>query len=450
MISRILALFAVLLLLVPAQAREWPSTGAAGDWPTPPESGAVSTMEPIDLSDGTWTKYDPATREVGAPSLITGTHKNRLNLTFGSATTGLATSILYYRPIRDADGDYPANVKGQAHRISVSWASRLEISASKQYILAAGYINGNPATAGTVIRLYGLQQSDGTGTQLTGRLATTAGAGTWSTSATAANPARSVSVMAQRLSIDGAIQVTPAIDTDGNGDTTNTVVNTYVFNEQRIMGAETTVYEAVMLGCANYELDGQVDTGAASGRTLQTAATQAAARAASVDAAGRDLLEREIGQPDVWLIMLGVNDVQAGRTKANLYTDLATEAAAVKGVFPAADVVVGCVYKTASVLTAYKDWCDELVAGPLPANVDAVWDYRPYWGSTDAFSVSGADGHPSVVASPTGLTAWNGPYSMNVAGAANSQCGTCMIAYHTYKFLRGYPPPLLAGEVAPE
>lgn len=557
MISRILAFFAVLALLLPplyfvdpAVAREWPTTaGAEGEWPSPPVAAAASAMEPIDLSDGSWTVYDAASRTVTPAALVTGTHKNVISQTYAGASTTIGTGVLYYRPIRDADGAYPANVKGQAHRISVSWSSRLEISASKQYIVAAGYLNGNPATAGTVIRFYGLQQSDGTGTQLTGRLAPTVGTASWSTLATAANPARAVHVMAQRLSIDGAFQVTPAIDTDGHGDTTNTVVNTYVFNESRITGAETTLYEAIWTACANacgaadyylsgesglvspadgqyhyspevggdqqplhvyvdgdstwlggaagvgitggasgvqrafqefelrdsgsttkrrpvrfvgytgspmgfavhkYLLDGQVDTGASSGRTMQTAATQAAARATSLDNAGRDLLEREVGEPDVWLLMLGMNDAQAGRTEAQIRADAATTAAAVKGVFPAADVVIGCVYKTNTSVIEYKNFCDTLVAGSLPAGVDAVWDYRPYWGNTDAFSVSGVDGHPSVVASPTGLAPWNGPYAMNPAGAAYSQCGTCMIAYHTWKFLRGSPPPLLAGEVAPE
>lgn len=498
---------------------------------------ATSHMAAIDLTDGTWTAYDPATKLTAAVTRITGTHKHRIQANFGVAGTTVASGIIYYRAIRDADGAYPSNERGVMHRISVNICSRHD--RSKRVIVAAGYMNGLPSVGGTVIRFYGLQQFDGT-SQLTGRLCTTVTAGTWTTAATNADVARAVHVPLIRASQEGVAQMTPAMDTDGNGSSNDTVRNTYTFSEDRSFGAEATMYEAIYIGCANaggavdlyiagesgfpgpvdgryhyspemggnqellrvyvdadsefiggasgagvanypgvqramqelllrrrsssrrlrplefvgytgsamaatafaHGLDGKIDTGVASGRTLVTAASQAAARAANLNAAGRDLTDRG-GQPDVWLIVLGVNDA-ATRTAAQMQGDIETIAAAVKAEFPLCEVWFA-VIKSQEV--NYQTLVTN-VNTTLPTGVDRIVDWESWW--TSAFRVSVSDGHPSLPASPTNLAAFDPPWSMDPAGAAYSQVGVYAFAWHLYKALYGVQPPLISGEVAPE
>jgi lysophospholipase L1-like esterase len=191
-------------------------------------------------------------------------------------------------------------------------------------------------------------------------------------------------------------------------------------------------------------LDGQADTGTVSGRTLVDEAAAVAGRMTSLSNAGRDLKARG-GQPDVYLLVLGINDANnLARTAAQMRADIVTIAAAVKAEFPACEVWFAALYApNVAEYVALKAG----IAAALPANVDRVIDFSTWW--TPAFHVSAIDGHYTLPATPANLDAWNGPFSMNPAGANYSQHGVCAFAYAVYHALLGERPPLLSGEVAP-
>lgn len=497
-----------------------------------------SHLQALNLTDGTWSVYDPASRLVSPVSLITGTHKHYLNLTFSSTAKTIATGVTYYRRIRDRDGNYPTNTRGAPHRISASWASPVILTTGHRLILAVGYSNGIPSTSSAIIRLYGYQDGDASNRQVNGRMSGTAGTSTWTIATTAVNSGRTISILLQRLSLNGTIQIIPATGTDGHRDTTNTLGNTYTYSAAEEFGIENDIYEYIFIGCdtasgalstyiagetgligpndsgyhytpewggaqeplhiyvdgdsewfggtggggvgsypgvqrafqefclrktgrerqrpvrfvgftgsgigapAKYGLDGQVDTGASSGRLLETATTQATGRATNLSAAGRDLLARG-GQPDIWLILLGINDAQDGKTATQMRTFLETTAAAVKAVFPDCEVWFAAI---ASATASYNTLVSETEAS-LPAEIDRVVDFHSWW--TSAFRASVGDGHPSVPANPTTLAAWN-LFLMDPAGAIATQHGVAAFAYHLFKAVYGIAPPLLSTEVAPE
>jgi hypothetical protein len=188
-----------------------------------------------------------------------------------------------------------------------------------------------------------------------------------------------------------------------------------------------------------FGVDGQVDTGAASGRALTDSVADIAARMTSIGNAGRDLRNG-----DLFLLFLGTNDAVALRTEPQMRADVVTIAGLVKAAFPNCRVIFA--FTRGVGFPQYILLWQGIVAS-LPANVDGYLDFASWF--TDAFVVSGPDSHPSLPPSPTGLAAWDPPLLMDPAAADFTQYGICAMAYHLFRYIHGVTPPLLAGEVAP-